>query len=205
MIAEAQTAGSTQGLEITAEIRRLGRDILNQQMWCWGSDIRRSAGNLLRDHGFTKHAAPEDSGLKPCYSLEADGVSIRLWGFGMVFADGVHNGLFLKRFEFAPRLVDPAELTWDIWRTPDLPRVWSPRTDEEVVRSHALLSEACAWIASYERWVQGQAGSAWRAATVESWRGMGKRVVASGDEMAGHWSALSQHFLMASPARAGGH
>lgn len=204
MFVNAVDSGVRQHQQSVPDVRRFGSDLLNQQMWCWGSDIRRPAGNLLRDYGFIKHAAPEGSGLKPCYSLEAGGVSIRLWGFGLFFAVCPDYALFLKRFEFVPRLVDPAAMTWDVWRTRDLPRLWSPGTDAEVGRSHELLSESCAWIASYERWVQARAGSAWRASTVGSWRGMRKRVVADGDEMAGRWSDLSRHFLMASPAPTGG-
>ena len=36
-------------------VRKIGTTLLDQQLWCWGQDIRRTEGNALLAYGFTKH------------------------------------------------------------------------------------------------------------------------------------------------------
>ena len=39
------------------KIRKIRTTLLDQQLWCWGQDIRRVEGNALLTYGFTKHAS----------------------------------------------------------------------------------------------------------------------------------------------------
>jgi hypothetical protein len=175
------------------EVKRHASDLLNQQMWCWGSDIRRPEGNLLYQYGFSKHPAPQDSGLKPCYSIAArDGLTIGLWGFGMYFADGCNGGMFLKRFDFSPRLVAPADIRFDVWLARDLPALKQPRSGSDLYHAGRLLEGALQWISAYEAWVLAQAGPDYRAAVIEAWRGLHKRIAVDGPEMAVAWQRLAQ-------------
>lgn len=176
------------------ELRRLGKDLLNQQMWCWGYDIRRREGNLLSQYGFTKHAAPADSGLKPCYSLRSpDGTVIGLWGFGMYFSSGGAEGLLLKRFAFSPRLVPANEMRFDAWVPVDLPTVRQPGNRAEQDLACELLDASLRWVAGYERWVLAEAGPAHRIAAIDAWRGMRKRIAADALSMPDTWQLLADH------------
>jgi hypothetical protein len=185
---------------LPAEDKRYASDLLNQQMWCWGSDIRRPEGNLLHQYGFVKHRAPDGSGLKPCYTFTAhDGLTIGLWGFGVYFADGHGQGLFLKRFDFSPRLISAAEMRFDVWVTRDLPELTTPRSGNDLHISGRLVCGALQWVASYERWVLQQAGPEYRTATTEAWRGLRKRVAVDGPQMADAWQKLAQRCGLPQP------
>ncbi|CAN5275704.1 hypothetical protein BH23CHL1_BH23CHL1_03140 [soil metagenome] len=180
-------------LRLASGVKRRGGELMNQQMWCWGADIRRAEGNLLAQYGFTKYAAPDSSGTKPCYGLSLPtGTTIGLWGFGMYYGDHSHGGLFLKRFDFAPRMVAPDEMHFNAWTAGDLPAMQPPGTNAQCHQARQLLSLALEWIASYEAWVVQTAGAAYRQATVDAWQTLHKSVAVDAHEMAGAWSLLAR-------------
>lgn len=188
-------ASKSRGLNqelVPPRLRKFANELFNQQMWCWGCDIRRPDGNLLRQYGFVKHAAPEQSGLKPCYSLESpDGTTIALWGWGMFFAQGDGDGLFLKRFGFSPRLMPLNGLSFDVWSPFDLPVSRLPADRGDWHRAADLLSASLRWVGSYERWVVSEAGEPYRTESVEAWRKFHRRVAVDGRSMADAWAGLA--------------
>lgn len=60
-----------------------GAELMHQQCWCWGQDVRRPEGNLLLENGFERTRAPEDVSGSFRYWLERNGTRLALWGFGV--------------------------------------------------------------------------------------------------------------------------
>lgn len=47
-------------VHIPTNIRLIAATSLDQQMWCWGCDVRRTQGNLMLAYGAQKRPAPTD-------------------------------------------------------------------------------------------------------------------------------------------------
>lgn len=74
-------------LKIPSRTRKYATILLDQQLWCFGCDIRRTAGNLLLEYGFERKRPPISQKGSSCYSLNWQGKQILLWGFG-IFCNG---------------------------------------------------------------------------------------------------------------------
>jgi len=63
--------------------------LLSQQIWCWGRDIHRPAGNWLLEIGFNRTQPPSEK--KNCASVYTLSLSaskhIVIRGFGVLFSD----------------------------------------------------------------------------------------------------------------------
>ena len=93
-------------LEALNKVRKIGTTLLDQQLWCWGQDVRRAEGNALLTYGFTKHRPPEGKHGSTAYEWRGAGRSrVILWGFGFFYGDGGRGGLFLQRYKFAPKQI----------------------------------------------------------------------------------------------------
>ena len=80
---------STRWLVALNKVRKTGTLLLDQQLWCWGQDIRRVDGNALLAYGFTRHRPPEGEHGSPAYEWRGSGRSrVILWGFGFFYGDG---------------------------------------------------------------------------------------------------------------------
>lgn len=164
-------------------LRDAGR-LLHQQCWCWGCDIRRSAGNLLLAYGFERFRHAEGSSAYRYRSAEA---TILLWGVGLGWIPTAGIPIFIGRYSPIPAelpnpialetISRPDELTL-IRRPPDAPMWWS-------------FIRALRWIGSYEYWILDRAGADWRLATVEAFGE--KRVSrASAEAWTAHAATLEQ-------------
>lgn len=183
-------------MHLPSDVKRLGSELMNQQMWCWGADIRRSEGNLLAQYGFTKHAAPQGSGSKPCYGMTCPGgPAIGLWGFGMYYGDERLGGVFVKRFDFAPRIIAAADMRFHAWRMGDLPAMSLPQGAAQCHQAQQLLNLALEWIATYEDWVVRGAGAAYRQETVDAWLALHKKIAVDAHSMAETWRRLAKRCL----------
>lgn len=141
---------------LSASTRRLGELLIEQQMWCWGCDVRRPDGNLLLAYGFRKRLAPV-SNLPSAYSV---GVvldrALTLWGWGLWLAAPELGTLLIRRSRFRVAYRSDVILEPVVWRPVDLPAMDKPRTVEQLRQAQALIAEAAEWIADYERWVAAQ-------------------------------------------------
>ena len=185
-------------LHISGATRRLGRGLLDQQMWCFGYDIRRPAANLLLQYGFTRHRPPEAERGSSCYILcPGPGCEIGLWGSGLFYGEAQLGGLVLKRFEFSPKLTGLPQLqAVDSW-TAAPPAGRKPQTEAEIERTCALLGRALGWVGRYEKWVQAVAGFDYRLQSVRAWH---RKVVIPAGEMAAAWQELAGQFTPGSAA-----
>jgi hypothetical protein len=169
-----------------AEVSRQGTSLLNQQFWLWGRDIRRSQGNILLEFGFTKHAPPAGVRVPSRYELTIpDHGRLTLWGFGLFFAAGNPDGLYLSRMKLAPLL---SSAPGEIWEPNALPAGQKPATPEQWVRGLELLVLALRWMAGYERWIIDLHGAAYRQECLDAWH----RSTCQPGETANRWLRLAR-------------
>lgn len=158
-----------------AEWHRTGAHLLNQQLWCWGQDLRGSEGGWLVRHGFRRIAKPAGQDGSSIYHLQLnDRQGIVLRGFGVFVGDDLYGGMFLKRFEFSPWITPSSDLPAPAWQASDLPRLTRPACDQELANCQRLLAHLIDWTCDYERWVRRVAGAEYRRCVVEMWIAMKK-------------------------------
>lgn len=169
--------------------RKLGRILLDQQMWCWGRDVVRPEGNALLEYGFRRRRPPEGLMAASAYVLCPNpGQELRLWGFGLLWTEEETGSLFLRRRRFSPRLVSGPEAFEEVWRAEQTPATLRPRSESDHVLTRRLLKDAFSWIAGYERWAQRTLGADYRELCVTTWR---KKSVPA-PEMARCWERLAR-------------
>ncbi|HEU4326536.1 MAG TPA: hypothetical protein VFS21_25565 [Roseiflexaceae bacterium] len=164
------TTTTPEARRLPAELRRAGRDLLHQQCWCWGCDIRRQAGNLLLEYGFARRRPPAAMTGSSLYTCACGaGRVAALWGFGLFYGDPVRGGLFLRRFEFTPRWLPALDLESPPW-LPARVATRDPARDQELWQpALLLLSEAAGWVAAYEAWVASAQGQTYRQSCLDGW------------------------------------
>ena len=183
---------STQWLVALNKVRKTGTLLLDQQLWCWGQDIRRVDGNALLAYGFTRHRPPEGKHGSPAYEWRGSGRSrVILWGFGFFYSDGGRRGIFLRRYKFAPKQTASVYFSLPIWNLGQLPELTQPCDAEGWRRVFSLLTQGLTWIADYERWIISEYGLDYRQRCIEAWR---KKCIPA-HEMAAKWHELVEYLL----------
>lgn len=176
-LATAPRAWGTAG-----KFRKFTAKLFDQQMWCWGADIRRPEGNLLMGYGFERHRAPDGRTSSAYIHDSLCGEQIVLWGFGAFFGVAQMGGLYIGRESFQPYMAAVSHLPTDRWS--DRPA----RAENPTLGLTPLLVRFLGWVSRYERWVQHTLGSAYREATLQRWQG---KMVICGAEMAATWAAVA--------------
>ena len=163
----ASLTGTSSVWSLPRELQRAGCDLLHQQCWCWGQDIRRPGGNLLLDYGFVRQRPAETTrGGSMYYQQCPCGRLTVLWGFGLFYGAADTGGLLLTRSEFGPRWLPALDLTTPPHQLADL-HSCEPCNQRP---AHTLLIEALGWISAYERWVQATQGHAYRQSCLDAWK-----------------------------------
>ena len=166
-------------LPISAKTRKLGSSLLDQQLWCFGYDIRRPEGNLLLEYGFTRHRPPEGKRGSNCYIFcPQPSCQIGLWGSGLFYGDAQIGGIFLKRYQFQPKLTASAVLSANSIAQAEIPTAHTPRTPDEAERAGSLAVAALRWLSHYEQWIQVNVGVSYRQYCIDRWPRSKQSVVA---------------------------
>jgi len=156
-------------VRIPIDIQRIAIPLLDQQMWCWGCDVRRSAGNLLLAYGAEKRPSP-DARYHSAYTFQVDGQAVmNLWGWGVWIAHLNWGSLFIGRSRFCVRYSPQVIPMPNAWRERDLPPMVGIQDETETGCASALLASALNWIGRYERWLCGQVDADYRAQTIDKW------------------------------------
>jgi len=154
-------------VKLPAVLSRQGAALIDQQMWCWGCDVRRADGNLLLAYGCQQRPSPEPR-YHSAYTLygAVPAGALTLWGWGVWVAAPERGSLFISRDRFRVRWIPQTDLAPEAWQERDLPRGSAdiPSTDALL-----LLREAVLWIAVYERWVAGTVEPNYRVSTISAW------------------------------------
>jgi hypothetical protein len=160
----AAFTGTTVVLPI--EMRKVGEALFEQQMWCWGCDVRREAGNLLLAYGMEKHPSPEPRYHSAYHSpLEADG-ALTLWGWGLWIAMQNCGSAFISRSNFRVHSSSIVALRPAVWCEAQLPRFCTELSES---KSDCLLATAFRWIADYERWLARLVEPNYRECVLAAW------------------------------------
>ncbi len=164
-------------------------DLLNQQIWCWGQDVKYSGGNLLTRYGFQRKEKPRDSGAVSLYRLEISStVRVILRGFGVFYGDDRWGGLFVRRMGYSPKLTPTSDLPRPAWKAEDLPPLTEP-SNADFARAQRLLLELIDWIRHYEVWILKTVGINYRRESLIAWNPKDYRVIPT-EEMASAWRIL---------------
>lgn len=147
------------------ELRRRAAALLDQQLWCWGRDVARPAGNVLLELGMCRYRAGGAGRGNTAYTgrVAGDGV-VWLWGFGVLFCLPDLGGVFLRRYRFDPVLVpEPSRPVHALEQLGPLTR---PTTARQRATADRLVRAAAGWAAGYEHWVAETFGVGYRAAAL---------------------------------------
>lgn len=126
----------------------------NLQMWCFGCDIRRPEGNLLRSYGFMRYKPPSNTYGSSHYILElGNSTKLHLLGFAMALEDA-DCGLLLRRYERSPRVFRHQLITPGLHRPQQLPHTVSPRDESEQREAASLLGRLARELSRYEKFVE---------------------------------------------------
>jgi hypothetical protein len=155
--------------------RELGADaatpdsaLLHQQCWLWNRDASRNEGNLLVEYGFDRAIPPQREWGSSCYTYVLPSNEIvRLWEFGVMYAEPKAGGVFLQRGIFDPKLIPSRYTTAVAWSPEQIAGARSVRAGDRK-RMLTLLPTLLAWIGSYERWVLDNVGHDYRRECLSS-------------------------------------
>jgi hypothetical protein len=106
----------------------------------------------------------------------------------MLYGDGVHGGLFLRRYDFTPVWLDVSKLPADVWGPESLPKLPGQAGAKAKACLLRLLPTCLWWVAAYERWVQEVVGLEYREECVAQWH---KPKIPAAD-MPVAWEALAE-------------
>lgn len=182
-------------VKLCPRLSACGEALLDQQMWCWGCDVRHADENLLLAYGCLKRPAPE-AHLRSAYTYCLDETcALTLWGWGIWIARESLGSLFISRSRFKVRATMKVQLLPQAWCEEDL-----PLNPERVSWDHCmpLLTDALTWIATYEQWVMARAASGYRDMMLKFWP-MRRRYRGGcpATEMPTQWMSLAQSFHQA--------
>jgi len=153
------------------DFQALCRLLLHQQCWCWGQDVRQREGNLLLAHGFERVRPPLGTEGGSRYQLRISSRStITLWGFGLYYSRCGRGGIYLNRYDGLLRYCHHAGFLDGVWSPAALPLMRpAPLGDIQDSNLTYLAGKAACWISSYEEWVLGRFGLAYRRDTLRDW------------------------------------
>jgi hypothetical protein len=170
------------------DLRRRAAALLDQQLWCWGRDVARPAGNLFLALGMCRYRTAEAGPDRTAYTGRVAGDAVVwLWGFGFVYCTPGLGGVFLRRSGFAPVLVE--EPLRPVHTPEQLGPFTRPTTARQRIAARDLVRAAAEWVAGYEHWVAETLGAGYRESTLAA-RDRPPEVPA--EEMARAWEQLAR-------------
>jgi hypothetical protein len=169
--------------------RRWAAGLFDQQMWCFGRDIARAGGNILSDLGMCQYRSGEPNRGSTLYTAAVEpGGSVFLWGFGAMYAEPGRGGVFVRRYDFAPRLT-ARETALGVHEPERLGGLVHPTTGREVTTLRTLLPRLVGWFARYEHWVAETFGAAYREQCLA---GRDKPCLVPAGRMAHEWEQVAK-------------
>jgi hypothetical protein len=179
-------------IRLPADLNRSSAALMDQQMWCWGCDVRRTAGNLLLAYGADKRSSP-DPRYQSAYTFRTiTHIALTLWGWGLWCACSDKGSLFVSRSHLRLRYSRTVTLTPDAWRERDLPATVNVQGETTTRTAYVLLADALQWIGHYEYWLRDQVEPDYRERVIARWPQCRQyKGVVPAAEMADRWFELS--------------
>lgn len=156
-------------LKIPNHFQHTARMLIDQQMWCWGCDVRRTDGNLLLLYGAKRRPSPKPRYTSAYVFQIEGGAVVNLWGWGLWISCPHRGSLFISRSRFHVRYTHDAVLMPDAWCERDLPLTELALDADNLVHARELLVTALHWIGEYEMWLSAQIASDYRDRILAKW------------------------------------
>jgi len=139
--------------------------LLAQQCWLFGCDIRAEHGNQLCAYGLER-IRPQNPQLgSSLYCTPADrGATLCLWAFGIYVGWEEIGGVFLDRFEYAPRVIRHPSAT----AHPHLPDDVDIASEPHATHDDAY-NQLISWVIHYEHWIRATSGQQYRDRCIAAW------------------------------------
>lgn len=159
----------SQFVKIPSKYQRTAVALIDQQMWCWGCDVRRTEGNLLLIYGAEKRPSPQP-GYHSAYTFHLQNNTVlNLWGWGIWIARTGLGSLLISRSQFRVRYTNDVYFKPDAWRERHLPLTSNTKCTEERQKAFDLLFSAMHWAGTYESWLQTQVKLDYREQAIAAW------------------------------------
>ncbi len=137
--------------------------LFDQQLWCWGRDVKNPAGNVLLRLGMGHYRPAEERRASPRYTAAVEGGgTVTLWGFGCFFGIPNVGGIFVRRYGFVPLYTPLPAVSPTACALEELPSLDAARGSEQWRRVRLLMQGLLAWIAAYEHGIAETYGIAYR-------------------------------------------
>jgi hypothetical protein len=147
-----------------------GEKLLHHQLWFFGKDIWHTDGNLLIRYGFERFGVPDGKDGTNGYRLKINDLQeIVLFGFGVFWGDKHSGGIFLKRYEFNPKMLRCSSLKLPIWKKESLPHRFLPLNDLDKIATAEMFKDFSEWLAGYENWIDENCCKSWRENCLDEW------------------------------------
>ena len=166
-------------------------DLLDQQFWRWGYDVKHKTGNLLVKYGLERIPPPSsEENRSSGYYVETGPQSrILLRSFAVFSGHDLHGGMLLKRFDGHPYRTPAARLAKIPYSEDDFPPLVTFAPNDTAYRE--LTLQLFSWIAEYESWIEKRLGTAYLR---ECLKRRDKRAVVEADQSVAAWSDLAQDY-----------
>lgn len=183
-------------LKIPNQSQQTARMLIDQQMWCWGCDVRRSDGNLLLMYGAEKRPSPNPRYHSGYVFHNNNETVVNLWGWGLWIACPQCGSLFIARSRFKVYYTSQFIPMPDAWCKRDLLSMDFTDDGDEITHAQSLLENALHWIGTYEAWLSTQVTSDYREHILAKWpqRKRHKGGIPAG-EIAEQWFKLSTSMM----------
>ncbi len=147
---------------LSGALRRLADELLDQQLWFIGQDIRHPDGNALLAYGCERWRAPQGCTGATAYLPPCNAGSVVWWGFGAAGwdhpADSGGAAVMVERHAFGPRLLT-RPLALPLWRIEQLPPRVFPRTPDQWRVAWSGVTVLVYAFIRYERWAVASLGA----------------------------------------------
>lgn len=148
---------------------KLSNRMFDQQMWCWGCDIRNSNGNKMIEYGFSKLKNGTEKDSPSQYSIIYNEHKIFLWGFGGLIRQSKDNAIFIRRYDFYPKRLESVPEDLMANNPKDIKRLFVKDKSLLYECDYNLLKVFYDLIMDYESWIIKQLGSEYREYTLSIW------------------------------------
>lgn len=148
---------------------KLSNRMFDQQMWCWGCDIRNSSGNKMIEFGFSKTKTSDDKDVPSQYSIVYKDHLILLWGFGGLIRQSSNNAIFIGRCDFYPKRLESVAEDLIANDSKDIKKYFVKNKSLLYEVDYNLLRIFYDLIIDYENWITKRMGIEYRQHTLNSW------------------------------------
>ncbi len=168
---------------------KLSNRMFDQQMWCWGCDIRNRKGNKMIEFGFSKTRTSDDPSVPSQYSIIYKEHKIFLWGFGCLIRKDSDNALFIKRYDFFPKKLTSVPENLMVNDPKDIKKFFVKDKSLLYECDQSLIVILYDLIIDYENWINQRMGPDYRQHTINSWI---KKKVVDAENLIAMWKNLEK-------------